>query len=208
MANTKENAALDAAKATEAAQAAEAELGFVSTEEGRSYDDVVKDIIRAATRKYKSKIKNIVVDRKGIEAGQYDEDAGIPLSIVINGTLQRIRYDAENDKSELTPVNNFTISNFALNGLLKQVTEFGGIISDKVLELNKRALSYLHGAEITYVVIDHKAGEVTKSFYSGKEREAYDHDWSEVVVIGLEPSGFGLSLLQHDMFSVSNNPFA
>ena len=208
MANTKENAAPMAAAPAEATAESPETLGFVSTEEGRSYDDIVKDVIRAATRKYKSRIKNIVIDRKGIEAGQYDEDAGIPLSIVINGSLQRIRYNAETDKSELTPVNNFTISNFALNGLLKQVTEFGGIISDKILELDRRAISYLHGAEITYVVIDHKAGEVTKSFYSGKERAAYDHDWSEVVVIGLTPRGFGLSLLQHDMFNVSANPFA
>lgn len=208
MANTKENAAPMAAAPAEATVETTESLGFVSTEDGRSYDDIVKDIIRAATRKYKSRIKNIVIDRKGIEAGDYDADAGIPLSIVINGSLQRIRYNAETDKSELVPVNNFTISNFALNGLLKQVTEFGGIISDKILELDKRAISYLHGAEITYVVIDHKAGEVTKSFYSGKERAAYDHDWSEVVVIGLEPSGFGLSLLQHDMFNVSANPFA
>lgn len=182
--------------------------GFVSTEEGRSYSDIVKDIIHAATRKYRSRIKNIVIDRKGIEAGQYDEDAGVPLSIVINGSLQRIRYNAEEDKAELAPVNNFTISNFALNGLLKQTTEFGGIISDKILELDRRAISYLHGAEITYVVIDHKAGEVTKSFYSGKERNAYDHDWSEVIVIGIEPSGFGLELLRHDMFNVNSNPFA
>ena len=208
MANTKENAAPMAAAPAEATAESPETLGFVSTEEGRSYDDIVKDVIRAATRKYKSRIKNIVIDRKGIEAGQYDEDAGIPLSIVINGSLQRIRYNAETDKSELTPVNNFTISNFALNSLLKQVTEFGGIISDKILELDRRAISYLHGAEITYVVIDHKAGEVTKSFYSGKERAAYDHDWSEVVVIGLTPRGFGLSLLQHDMFNVSANPFA
>lgn len=208
MANTKENAAPMAAAPAEATVETTESLGFVSTEDGRSYDDIVKDIIRAATRKYKSRIKNIVIDRKGIEAGDYDADAGIPLSIVINGSLQRIRYNVETDKSELVPVNNFTISNFALNGLLKQVTEFGGIISDKILELDKRAISYLHGAEITYVVIDHKAGEVTKSFYSGKERAAYDHDWSEVVVIGLEPSGFGLSLLQHDMFNVSANPFA
>lgn len=208
MANTKENTAPMAAAPAEATVETTESLGFVSTEDGRSYDDIVKDIIRAATRKYKSRIKNIVIDRKGIEAGDYDADAGIPLSIVINGSLQRIRYNAETDKSELVPVNNFTISNFALNGLLKQVTEFGGIISDKILELDKRAISYLHGAEITYVVIDHKAGEVTKSFYSGKERAAYDHDWSEVVVIGLEPSGFGLSLLQHDMFNVSANPFA
>jgi len=208
MANTKENAAPMAAAPAEATVDTTETLGFVSTEDGRSYDDIVKDIIRAATRKYKSRIKNIVIDRKGIEAGDYDADAGIPLSIVINGSLQRIRYNAETDKSELVPVNNFTISNFALNGLLKQVTEFGGIISDKILELDKRAISYLHGAEITYVVIDHKAGEVTKSFYSGKERAAYDHDWSEVVVIGLEPSGFGLSLLQHDMFNVAANPFA
>ena len=182
--------------------------GFINTEEGRSYEDIVRDIIRAATRKYKSKVKNIVVDRKALAAGEYDEDSGIPLSIVVNGSLKRIRYNAETDKAELADVNNFTMSNFALNGLVKQVTEYGGVISDALLELNKRALSYFQGAEITFVVIDHKAGEVTKSFYSGKERKPYEHDWSEVIVIDIKPSGFGNMLLQHDMFQVNDNPFA
>lgn len=185
------------------------EEGFVNTEDGRSYDDITREIVAAATRKYKSKVKNIVVDRKKLAAGEYDEDSGIPLSIVINGSLERIRYDAEAGKSALTKVNNFTMSNFALNGLIKQVTEFGGVISDGILELNKRALSYFQGADIKYVVIDHKAGEVTKSFYSGKERnKVYEHDWSEVIVIDIQPSGFGNMLLQHDMFQVSSNPFA
>lgn len=204
MADTKENAALAAEQENQVNNLE----GFTSTEEGRSYEDIVKDIIRAATRKYVSKIKNIVVDRKGLAAGEYDEDSGIPLSVVISGSLKRIRYNAETDKSELVDVNNFTMSNFALNGLVKQVTEFGGVISDSILELNKRALSYFQGAEVKYVVIDHKAGEVTKSFYSGKERKPYDHDWSEVIVIDIKPSGFGNMLLQHDMFQVNDNPFA
>lgn len=206
MADTKEKAVITAEQENQVNNP-EAE-GFTSTEEGRSYEDIVKDIIRAATRKYVSKIKNIVVDRKGLAAGEYDEDSGIPLSVVISGSLKRIRYNAETDKSELVDVNNFTMSNFALNGLVKQVTEFGGVISDSILELNKRALSYFQGAEVKYVVIDHKAGEVTKSFYSGKERKAYDHDWSEVIVIDIKPSGFGNMLLQHDMFQVNDNPFA
>lgn len=205
MADTKNNAAPAAEE--QGAVAPELE-GFVSTKEGRSYEDIVRDIIKAATRKYTSKVKNIVVDRKSLAAGDYDEDSGIPLSIVIDGSLKRVRYNAETNKSELVDVNNFTMSNFALNGLVKQVTDFGGVISDAVLQLSKRALSYFQGAEIKYVVIDHKAGEVTKSFYSGKERKPYNHDWSEVIVIDITPSGFGNMLLQHDMFQVNDNPFA
>lgn len=205
MADTKNNVA---PAAEEQANVAPELEGFVSTKEGRSYEDIVRDIVKTATRKYTSKVKNIVVDRKGLAAGDYDEDSGIPLSIVIDGSLKRIRYNAETDKSELVDVNNFTMSNFALNGLVKQVTDFGGVISDAVLQLSKRALSYFQGAEIKYVVIDHKAGEVTKSFYSGKERKPYDHDWSEVIVIDITPSGFGNMLLQHDMFQVNDNPFA
>lgn len=210
MTDAKNNAPAAAAPAApEAAEQQEVlSEGFINTADARSYEDIVKDIIRAATRKYKSKVKNIVVDRKAMAAGEYDEDSGIPLSIVVDGSLQRIRYNAETDKAELANVNNFTMSNFALNGLIKQVTDYGGVISDAILELKKRALSYFQGAEITYVVIDHKAGEVTKSFYSGKERNAYDHDWSEVIVIDIQPSGFGNMLLQHDMFQVNDNPFA
>lgn len=211
MTDTKDKVALAAENANAPAVEEQEVLneGFVNTADARSYEDIVRDIIRAATRKYKSKIKNIVVDRKALAAGEYDEDSGIPLSIVINGSLKRIRYNAETDKSELVDVNNFTISNFALNGLVKQVTEFGGAISDALLQLKKRALDYFQGAEITYVVIDHKAGETTKSFYSGKERtKVYDHDWSEVIVTDITPSGFGNMLLQHDMFNVNDNPFA